>query len=85
MFLTEHVGGAAFLGIGPESASFLAGAFLENGEPGVGLGNVLADKGDNLADVFKESQVVGAWGDDLALDGLGNILVVFDDLFGQSF
>ena len=84
MFLTEHVGSTALLGIGPESATFLAGAFLENGEPGVGLGDVLADKGDNFADVFKEGQVVGAGGDDLALDGLGDVLIVFNDLFGQS-
>lgn len=84
VFLTEHVGSTALLGIGPESATFLAGAFLENGEPGVGLGDVLADKGDNFADVFKEGQVVGAGGDDLALDGLGDVLIVFNDLFGQS-
>ena len=84
VFLTEHVGSTALLGIGPESAIFLGRTFFEDREPGVGLGDVLANKGDNFADVFKEGQVVGAGGDDLALDGLGNILVVFNDLFGQG-
>ena len=61
----------------------MGSSLFENGKPGVGFGDVFPDQSDYLFDVFEEGDVVNAWGDHLGLDSLSDVLIVFDDLFGQ--
>ncbi len=43
VFVTHHVSGPTPFGVGPEGATLLLAPLFEDGEPGVGIGDVLSD------------------------------------------